>query len=110
MLPREYCEEIRDRGFLVSWSPQEQVLCHPSDVAFLTHSRWNWNSTIESLFSMSSRGTGMEINQNVKRDEVKVLVRGMMEGDKGKPIKCMALGWKKKAEAATYIGDHLTRI
>lgn len=59
---------------------------------------------------MSSRGTGMEINQNVKRDEVKVLVRGMMEGDKGKPIKCMALGWKKKAEAATYIGDHLTRI
>ncbi|KAH9712979.1 hypothetical protein KPL71_020201 [Citrus sinensis] len=49
MLPREYCEEIRDRGFLVSWSPQEQVLCHPSAVAFLTHSRWNWNSTIESV-------------------------------------------------------------
>ncbi|GAY61242.1 hypothetical protein CUMW_208370, partial [Citrus unshiu] len=25
MLRREYCEEIRDRGFLVSWSPQEGV-------------------------------------------------------------------------------------
>ena len=40
----------------------------------------------------------MEINQNVKRDEVEVLVRGMMEGDKGKGIECMALEWKKKAE------------
>lgn len=43
---------------------------------------------------------GTEINQNVKRDEVEVLVREMMEED----IKCMALEWKKKAEAATHIG------
>nr|DAD21842.1 TPA_asm: hypothetical protein HUJ06_023305 [Nelumbo nucifera] len=47
-------------------------------------------------------GMGMEIDSNVKRDEVESLVKQIMEGEKGKEMKKRTLEWKKKAEEATY--------
>ena len=43
----------------------------------------------------------MEINSDVKRDEVEGLVRELMEGEKDKAMKKKALEWKRKAEEAT---------
>jgi cyanohydrin UDP-glucosyltransferase len=37
ILPEKFYAEIKDRGLLVSWCPQEQVLAHPSIAVFLTH-------------------------------------------------------------------------
>ncbi|XP_076904768.1 UDP-glycosyltransferase 76B1-like [Bidens hawaiensis] len=46
-LPEKFLERMGDRGRIVKWSPQQEVLAHPSTGCFWTHS--GWNSTMESI-------------------------------------------------------------
>ncbi|KAF5191278.1 Udp-glycosyltransferase 85a8 [Thalictrum thalictroides] len=122
ILPLEFTEETADRGMISGWCPQEQVLCHSSVAGFLTHSGWNstmdvicsgvpvisWpffaDQTTNCRYACFHWGIGMEIDKNVKRDEVESLIRELMEGKKGKRMKNKAMELKKSAEESTKPG------
>ncbi|XVE55519.1 hypothetical protein DITRI_Ditri03aG0165100 [Diplodiscus trichospermus] len=124
VLPQKVVKETKDRGFLASWWPQEKVLSHPAVGGFLTQGGWNSTSGVPMIFwpffaeqqtncrfSCNEWGVGMEINNDVKRDEVEGLVRELIEGEKGKVMKKNALEWKRKwKRPPLHAKDHLTKI
>ncbi|KAI4305815.1 hypothetical protein L6164_029158 [Bauhinia variegata] len=121
-LPQEFLDEVKDRGYITTWCPQNQVLSHPSIGVFLSHC--GWNSTIEGIsagvpmicwpffaeqqtncrYACTTWGIGMEVNQDIKREEIEALVNEAIKGEKGEEMRQKCLQWKEKAMRATDTG------
>lgn len=118
-LPKDFVEETSEKGLIVSWCPQLEVLAHKSLGCFITHC--GWNSTLEALslgvpmiampqwtdqstnakFVMDIWKMGIKAqpdeNGIVRRDVIGHYISQVMDGEKGHEISKNANKWKDLA-------------
>ncbi|XP_044465917.1 UDP-glycosyltransferase 74F2-like [Mangifera indica] len=132
-LPHGFIEETANKGLIMKWSPQLEVLSNEALGCFFSHA--GWNSTIEALSlavpmvvmpqwtdqptdakfvaDVWKVGIRVRVEENgiVTREEIEKCLREVMEGERAKEMKMNAEKWRKLAiEAVSEGGTSDTNI
>ena len=129
-LPTNFENQIAEKGLVVTWCKQLQVLSHKAVGCFLTHC--GWNSALEALslgvpmVGMPHRadhptvakyvkdvwkvGVKVKVNEGfVLKEEISACIRQVMDKDTGMEFRKAALVWKELAREAADDGGSSDR-
>ncbi|GLT66975.1 hypothetical protein SLA2020_393130 [Shorea laevis] len=114
ILPEDFNEIVKDRGYMVNWAPQKEVLAHEAVGGFWDHC--GWNSTLESItegipmicqpyfgdqkanarYVTHVWRVGLEIENSLVSKEIKNSIIRLMVDDEGKEMRQRAINLKEK--------------
>ncbi|KAL1220246.1 UDP-glycosyltransferase 76E6 [Cardamine amara subsp. amara] len=121
-LPEEVSKMVIERGYIVKWAPQKEVLGHPAVGGFWSHC--GWNSTLESIvegvpmicrpfdgeqklnamYIESVWRIGIQLEGEVERKGVERAVTRLIVDEEGAEMRERALGLKEKLNASVRKG------
>ncbi|RID58501.1 hypothetical protein BRARA_F01797 [Brassica rapa] len=117
-LQEEVSKIVSEKGYIVKWAPQDQVLGHPAVGGFWSHC--GWNSTLESIvegvpmifrpfgneqklnakYIESVWRIGIRLEGEVERGQVKRMVKRLIMDDEGADMRDRSIGFREKLKAS----------